>query len=197
LITDAGSTKRQIVERARRPQRAAQFLGGHPMAGKEVRGVQAAEAGLFTGRSYFLTPAETGEENTDIAVEFRQFLGDMGCNVHIANPSRHDCIVAYTSHLAQLTSTGLANVISEHLGDAAIPGAGPGLQDMTRLAASSYDLWADIVATNTEEIDAAPANYIEQLTNIRQSLPNKLQSQFKIASNFAKSLRNPSTSHKI
>ncbi len=197
LITDAGSTKRQIVERARRPQRAAQFLGGHPMAGKEVRGVQAAEAELFAGRSYFLTPMEKGDESTEAALEFRELLGKMRCNVHIATPADHDRTVAYTSHLAQLASTGLASLISEDLGDDAIPGAGPGLHDMTRLAASSYDLWADILATNTGEIDAALARYIDHLTDIRKSLGNNLQPTFKIASNFAKSLRNPPTSNRI
>ena len=189
LITDAGSTKTAIVERARRPQRRAQFIGGHPMAGKEVRGVLAAEADLFEGRSYFLTPDTTEEANSDAVLEFRKWLEDIRCNVHLAKPAEHDRIVAYTSHLAQLASTALAGTISSSLGRSARPGAGPGLQDMTRLALSSYDLWADILATNSMEIDKALGDYIAHLMHIRSTLPLNLENQFKAVSNFAKSLR--------
>ena len=190
LITDAGSTKTAIVDRAVRPQREAQFLGGHPMAGKELRGVLAAEADLFVGRSYFLTPALPGEENSAAALEFREWLEKINCRVHLASPAEHDRTVAYTSHLPQLASTALAGLIDASMGVAALPGAGPGLIDMTRLAMSSYDLWADILATNSKEVDTALANYIAQLTHIRESLPKDLRNEFKTSSNFAKSLRN-------
>ena len=190
LITDAGSTKADIVDRAFRPQRKAQFLGGHPMAGKELRGVLAAEADLFAGRSYFLTPTAVGEESTEAAMEFREWLAKFHCQLHIAAPAEHDRIVAYTSHLPQLASTALAGLIEGRMGAAAVPGAGPGLIDMTRLAMSSYDLWADILATNSKEVDTALASYIAQLTHIRESLPKGLRNDFKTSSNFAKSLRN-------
>jgi prephenate dehydrogenase len=190
LITDAGSTKRAIVEAARRPQRAAQFLGGHPMAGKEVQGVLHAEADLFVDRSYFLTPESDSDAHSEVATEFQNWLTRIRCKVHFARPAEHDRIVAYTSHLAQLASTGLAGVVGARLADAAIPGAGPGLQDMTRLAMSGYDLWADILATNVGEIDAALAAYISQLTDIKAGLQKDLENHFKSASIFAKSLRN-------
>jgi prephenate dehydrogenase len=191
LITDAGSTKSVIVERARRPQRRAQFLGGHPMAGKEVRGVLAAEAGLFTGRSYFLTPNEPAESETENAMELRQWLSKFQCNIHFATTEQHDRIVAYTSHLAQLASTALAATIANKLGAVtAAPGAGPGLMDMSRLAMSSYDLWSEILVTNSKQIDIALGDFIEVLTQIRASLPNDLENQFKTAASFAKSLRN-------
>ena len=190
LITDAGSTKAAIMERARRPQRCAQFLGGHPMAGKEVRGVLAAEADLFVNRSYFLTPETPTEAGTEAALELRAWLGKVGANVYVASAAEHDGIVAYTSHLAQLTSTALAGTVAARLGAAAKPGAGPGLQDMTRLALSSYDLWADILATNSAEIDRALGEYIAHLTAVRAGLPQNLKGQFEAASQFAKSLRN-------
>jgi prephenate dehydrogenase len=191
LITDAGSTKAVIVDRARRPARKAQFLGGHPMAGKEVRGVAAAEAGLFAGRSYFLTPEQAPEIETESASELRYWLDAFQCNVHCAAPDQHDRIVAYTSHLAQLASTALAGAIANKLGvETAIPGAGPGLIDMSRLAMSSYDLWSEILVTNSKQIDIALGDFIEVLTQIRASMPNNLENQFKTASSFAKSLRN-------
>jgi prephenate dehydrogenase len=181
LITDAGSTKTTIVGRATRPGRQAQFLGGHPLA---------AEAELFAGRSYFLTPTEPAEAETDNALELRVWLTKFRCNVFCATPDQHDRIVAYTSHLAQLTSTALTAAIASKLGAEAAPGAGPGLMDMSRLAMSSYDLWSEILVTNSKQIDIALGDFIEVLTLMRASLPAGLENQFKTASSFAKSLRN-------
>jgi prephenate dehydrogenase len=190
LITDAGSTKSVIVERARRVERKAQFLGGHPMAGKEVRGVLAAESGLFAGRSYFLTPSQPGDENTESVAEFRSWLSKFHCNIHCSSPEEHDRIVAYTSHLAQLVSTALAGTIADRLGSTAVPGTGPGLMDMSRLAMSSYDLWAEILVTNCKQIDNALGDFIAELVHIRSCLPKELENRFQTAASFAKSLRN-------
>jgi prephenate dehydrogenase len=190
LITDAGSTKAAITAAANRPGRAAQFLGGHPMAGKEVRGAEAADPDLFQGRTYFLTPREVTELETPPAKWFTGWLEGMGARIVPIAPAAHDHLVAYSSHLAQMAATALAATVSEEFGAAARTGAGPGLHDMTRLAQSSYELWADIVATNRDAIDGALAAYIGRLEDLRRRLGEaSLADVFEIASQFSLSLR--------
>ena len=191
LITDAGSTKAGIVEKARAAIHSAQFLGGHPMAGKETRGAKSAEAGLFRGRTYFLTPREVSELETPVAASFVGWLRKMGASVAPISPAAHDHLVAHTSHLPQLLPTALAVHLSEALGAAARTGAGPGLLDMSRLAMSSYDIWDDILRTNSQEIIAAIDSLQRTLDQVRSRVGGDgMRDPFEIASNFAKSLRN-------
>lgn len=191
LITDAGSTKVAIAEKARNSIRSAQFLGGHPMAGKETRGARSAEAGLFQGRTYFLTPREVAELETPMAASFVGWLKMTGANVVPISPAAHDHLVAHTSHLPQLLSTALSVHLSEALGGAARTGAGPGLLDMSRLALSSYDIWDDILRTNGPEIIAAIDSMQRTLEQVRARVGGDgMRDPFEIASNFAKSLRN-------
>src|SRR5450432_2944248 len=110
LVTDAGSTKSAIVERAGAISRC-QFLGGHPMAGREQRGVEAADPGLFRGRPYVLTPRSEAELHTPQARDFVDWIERIGAFTVILSPAEHDRIVAYTSHLPQLASTGLAALL--------------------------------------------------------------------------------------
>jgi prephenate dehydrogenase len=176
LVTDAGSTKCEIVDTARQTITRGQFLGGHPMAGKETRGAAAAEGGLFRGRTWVLTPDEPAELATPAAREFREWLERIGARVTVLDCDEHDRIVARTSHLPQLASTALGALLAEakHL-----EVSGSGLTDMTRLALSSYDLWRDILATNSEHIDRALAAYIQELEHIRENLRTRqLQEEF-------------------
>jgi prephenate dehydrogenase len=171
LITDAGSTKRTIVERAAKYLRAGQFLGGHPVAGKETRGVGAADAELFRSRSYILTPQSASELHTPLAGEFVRWLKRIGAEVEIMSVESHDRALAFTSHLPQLLSTALASVISREFSqNDALPPAGPGLQDMTRLAQSPFEIWRDILDTNTAEVRHALEVYIDKLSNFRDNL---------------------------
>ncbi len=176
LVTDAGSTKQMIVEEALSSLRRCAFLGGHPMAGKAERGVAAAEAGLFQGRPWILTAA--------MDHPLRKWLAAIGAREIVMDAGRHDELVAWSSHLPQLASTALASVISNRAPDAAAV-AGPGLLDATRLAMSSYDLWRDIIDTNSPAIFAALDAYIEKLQSLRASL----EPEFKTASEFARRLR--------
>jgi prephenate dehydrogenase len=190
LVTDAGSTKCEIVDAAMQHLARCQFLGGHPMAGKERRGAKEASADLFRGQIWVLTPVDAGAMDTEAAHEFRYWLARIGARVAVLNCEAHDAIVALTSHLPQLASTALAAVLGEKLvkGQAAISGSG--LNDMTRLALSSYDLWRDILATNAERIDAALASYIQELEHIRENLRTReLQEEFARASRFAERVR--------
>jgi len=176
LVTDAGSTKCKIVDLARQSIRRAQFLGGHPMAGKEKRGAAAADADLFRGRMWVLTPDEPAELETPAAREFRASLESMGARITVMDCDEHDRVVALTSHLPQLASTALASTVA---GSARMEISGPGLYDMTRLAASSYELWRDILATNTDHIDRSLALYIQMLEHMRENLRTRqLQEEF-------------------
>jgi prephenate dehydrogenase len=186
LITDAGSTKQTIVSTASANIHRCQFLGGHPMAGKESRGAQAAEANLFSGRPYILTP---GNLETEAAQTFQTYLRKIGAKIVILGADDHDHLVAYSSHLPQLASTAMASMIAEVSPDSAQV-AGPGLVDSTRLALSSYDLWRDIVSTNTEPIVEALTAYIQKLDHLRENLRTRqLQEEFTAAATFARQLR--------
>jgi prephenate dehydrogenase len=180
LVTDAGSTKTEIVDVARQHIRHGQFLGGHPMAGKEQRGASAADGKLFHGRTWVLTPDEAAELETPSACEFRGWLEKIGARVVVLDSDRHDALVALTSHLAQLASTALASTVLDSIPDPRdLRVAGPGLADMTRLALSSYDLWRDILATNTEDIDRALELYVQKLEHMRENLRTRqLQEEF-------------------
>ena len=153
LVTDAGSTKAAICERGRKLKR---FVGGHPMAGKESRGVEEADADLFRGRPYVLTAREP---------ELERWIERIGARLVFLDPAEHDRQVAFVSHLPQLISTALASVLSgkENV-------AGPAASDLTRLALSPYEIWRDIFATNADPIDAALQAFIARLEEIRRQL---------------------------
>jgi prephenate dehydrogenase len=191
LVTDAGSTKCEIVDAASQYLSRCQFLGGHPMAGKEKRGAAEAEGGLFHGRPWVLTPDDPSELETPAAREFRSWLNGIGARTLVLDPDEHDRMVSLTSHLPQLASTALAAALEERLGSTGRPvAAGPGLVDATRLALSSYDLWRDILATNPSHIDSALAIYIQELEHIRENLRTRqLQEEFQRAATFAGRLR--------
>jgi prephenate dehydrogenase len=193
LVTDAGSTKCEIVDLARHNIVRCQFLGGHPMAGKEKRGAAEADPGLFRDRTWALTPDEPAEMATPGARDFRSWIERIGARIMILDAEEHDRVVALTSHLPQLASTALAATVAERMG--ASPRwrmAGPGLEDMTRLALGSYDLWRDILATNTEHIERALAVYIQKLEHMRENLRTRqLQEEFERGGAMAGRLRTP------
>jgi prephenate dehydrogenase len=193
LVTDAGSTKTEIVDLARQHIHGAQFLGGHPMAGKEQRGASAADGNLFRGRTWVLTPDEPTELETRGACELLDWLHKIGARLVVLDCVKHDALVALTSHLAQLASTALAATVSDSISETSqLRVAGPGLVDMTRLALSSYDLWRDILATNSEQIDRAVELYIQKLEHLRENLRTRqLQEEFGRAAELAARLRRP------
>ncbi|MBY0505735.1 MAG: prephenate dehydrogenase/arogenate dehydrogenase family protein [Bryobacteraceae bacterium] len=176
LVTDAGSTKRLIVERAAGLPR---FVGGHPMAGKEQQGVESAEEGLFRGRPWILTG--------DPGAEFTGWLEKIGARIVRLTPEEHDAQVALSSHLPQLLSTALASQLTGQVGTGT---AGPGLESMTRLALSSHDLWRDILATNRPAIAAALGQFATVLDEVRGELEHGgLDTRFVKAREFARSIR--------
>lgn len=170
LVTDAGSTKAEILDCAKRSVRRAIFLGGHPMAGKEIRGVSGADADLFRGRTYLLCPLQPEDMQDHRVAAFSKLLEGIGAQVHVLPAKAHDQLVALTSHLPQLISTALSSTLESALAGQDLAAAGPGLLDMTRLALSSFDIWSDILATNPDAIGAALDTYIGQLRQIRERL---------------------------
>ncbi len=185
LVTDAGSTKHAIVKQAERSIHRARFIGGHPMAGKETRGVESADANLFRGRTYVLTPRVA----SDVPQEFLDLLASIGARVVVVTPEEHDRVVSFTSHLPQLLSTALAATVAENV-EENLEVAGPGLIDSTRLALSAYDLWRDILATNEEEVARAITAMQVKLDHLRDNLKTReLQKEFEIAANLAARLR--------
>jgi prephenate dehydrogenase len=191
LITDAGSTKGQIVATASKMVRRCLFLGGHPMAGKETRGVGSAEADLFQGRTYVLTPAVRSDMEKPQARWLVEWIRRMGALPLVMDPDEHDRVVSFTSHLPQLASTALAAVVADNLdGPEDLRVAGPGLAGTTRLARSSYDLWRDILATNANAVDQALSAYIQKLEHLRENLRTReIEQEFQRAAELAGRLR--------
>jgi prephenate dehydrogenase len=179
LITDAGSTKAAICARAAEKIHRGQFVGGHPMAGKEARGAAEAEASLFRGRPYILTsPCQ----------ELEQLVGSFGARVVILPAEEHDRLVALTSHLPQLISTALAASIGTEPEASRV--AGPAAMDLTRLALSPYEIWRDIFATNAPNIDAALGVFIAKLEGLRDELRTpQIEQEFENAAAEARRLR--------
>jgi prephenate dehydrogenase len=196
LVTDAGSTKSEIVRRSSDVFVRTQFLGGHPMAGKETRGVVVADAGLFRGRPYILTPSRPADIETPAAKSFLSWIEAIGARPCVLSPKQHDETVALTSHLPQMLATSLASLLDQQQSRAGLlHAAGPGLFDSTRLALSPWGVWADILATNSDAIDAALAAQAAHLDQLRQELKRNgdLQHYFEAGRRFAEDLRKNNT----
>ena len=188
LVTDAGSTKACIVHAARVLTRC-QFLGGHPLAGSERRGVRHADAELFRGRTYVLTPEAPADLETPRARQFRDWLDRIGAVPLVLTAEQHDRIVAYTSHLPQLASTALAGLLQARQ-EIPLQVSGPALRDSTRLALCSYEIWGDILSTNPAAIEEALAAYIEALDQMRRDLrSDQMTGRFEAGARFAERLR--------
>lgn len=188
LISDAGSTKTAIVEAARRHLPPAAFLGGHPMAGKEQRGAEAADAQLFRGRPYVLTPLGEHEQSAD----FQSWLERIGARIVVMDPRLHDRTVALTSHLPQLLSTALAATLSKQKNEHITEVFGPGLLDMTRLSLSAPEVWMSVLETNKEAVNQALLEFKSVLNEIQLHLNDgTLVDQFMSAAAFSSDIRKP------
>jgi prephenate dehydrogenase len=194
LITDVGSTKRQLCERAvrlyNRPGKAT-FLPGHPMAGKESGGAALAEATLFNGCTWLFTPVTTTTPEPALAAEWRTWVTRFGAHVRDLEPAQHDELCAWVSHLPQMLSTALAALLQETFaadpaGLAAVQAiGGRALRETTRLGSSPYSMWRDVALTNTEPIAATLLALEQRLQHIRENLRTpELRNEFAIANNF-------------
>ncbi|HYE25303.1 MAG TPA: prephenate dehydrogenase [Clostridia bacterium] len=185
LITDAGSTKADISAEAGAvfgPNFLRRFLPGHPMAGKEVSGMEHADAGLFRNAPWVLTPPGGRNALIDPALsrgvhsEFIAWLERIGARVVVTTAETHDRVLAYTSHLPQVLSTALAACVSEAVGEepALRELSGRALRDMIRLAKSNPQVWAEISAANRENLGEAIERLERQLAALRTALGTEI-----------------------
>lgn len=171
LVTDGGSTKRDVIEAARRAlgPRVAQFVPAHPIAGGEKSGAAAAEAGLFRGRRVILTPLR---ENTAASVErIGGAWSACGAKLSTMEPEEHDRVLSTVSHLPHLLAYALAHEVATR-GNAGrlFEIAGAGFRDFTRLASSSPEMWRDICLNNRDLLLADLARFEGKLAEIRRLL---------------------------
>ena len=194
LVTDVGSVKRALVERARGHYNlsdSAGFLPGHPMAGKEVSGAANADANLFDGAAWLFT--ETPESRAmhplsqAVANEWRGWVEKLNCRVFDLDPERHDVLCAWVSHLPQFVSTALTALLQDEFvaKDEVLPVGGRALREMTRLGGSPYSMWRDIAHTNTEAIAASLLALEQRLAHLRENLKTpELREEFERANQF-------------
>jgi prephenate dehydrogenase len=193
LVTDLGSTKRRICERAAEIYvQGPLFLGGHPMAGKERSGLENADPELLQNARYVLTPVRPGDLDDQRVQAFRELVAAVGARPIISDPATHDLAVGYLSHLPQLLSSGLASLVEEKHAAAglALELAATGFRDVTRLADSPYSVWRDICLTNSENIRSALDALIQKLEFIKDHLRDReLESEFLAAHRLRDRLR--------
>jgi prephenate dehydrogenase len=168
VVTDTGSTKRAIVAAARTLPPKFTFIGGHPLGGSAKGGLENARPDLFKGRPWLLTP--TGE-NGDAFDKLTAFVKALGAVPRSIDAAAHDRVLAFLSHLPQLTASALMQVVGEAVGEDGLALAGRGLADTTRLASSPAEIWRDIAATNADEIGPALDELIAVLQDLRRDLP--------------------------
>jgi len=196
LLTDVGSTKSSVAQQALKvfgKNAAKRFLAGHPMAGKELSGVDYADADLFQDAVWFLTPL-AGQNlrnlNEGLIAEFAGWIDQIGARIATVPPDEHDRLCAWISHLPQMISTALAAALVEEYGDEAplLAAGGRALREMTRISASPYSMWRDVAITNKKNIEDALLKLEQRLAHIRENLGTRqLAEEFEAAHQLRKS----------
>jgi prephenate dehydrogenase len=172
VVTDVGGTKRTIVEAAAALPTPLTFVGGHPLGGGARGGFEFATASLFTRRPWIFTPP-VGEPTPAARAAIDRlsaFVTGLGAHPTTMTAAEHDRLLALISHLPQLASTALMEVVGTTVAGTGLKLAGQGLVDTTRLASSPADVWRDICLTNTDEIGRALDLLIERLSDLRSDL---------------------------
>jgi len=168
VVTDVGSVKAPIVDAVSGHGRAERFVGGHPMAGSEQDGLDGADADLFVGATWVLTPVAGTDPDAHAAV--RGLAAAVGAEVVEIAPTEHDALVAVVSHVPQLAATTLMDVAASGGEGSALllRLAAGGFRDMTRIAASHPAIWPDICAANRDAIVDALDRYVDALGAVRR-----------------------------
>ncbi len=190
LVSDVSSTKAAIARSA--AEAGVDFIGMHPIAGREQQGYHASHDELLAGRTVVVCADEIILSRPD-ARNLVELLQSIGCRITVMSPEEHDRIVAAISHLPQLLSTALIN-FCEH----DIDKSGPGFSTLTRLAGSSWDIWKDIVSTNRENIASELNEFSRELDkladDIRNNRMDRIRAGFEKANMLYGNLRNNSSS---
>lgn len=183
VVTDVGSTKHAIVSAAAVHRRdGVHFVGGHPMAGSEHRGVGAADPFLFQNAIYVLTPSP---DTPDFVVDkLSRLVRRLGARPMRMTPREHDRAAAAVSHLPQMMATSLVSLIGRMTEAEGLPirMAAGGFRDLTRIASSPYEMWRDICRTNAAPIREMIDLYIESLEAVRGAVDeDRLEQAFSVA----------------
>lgn len=149
VVTDVGSTKRGVLRAAAQVELRG-FVGGHPMAGAEVDGLAGARADLFAGRPWFIVPGEDAPAEAVEQVE--RLAAGVGALPSRVDATTHDRVMAYVSHLPQLTAVALMNAAGASTGPQGLMMAGRAFREMTRVAVSPPGMWQGILASNDDFI---------------------------------------------
>jgi len=163
-VTDVGGVKAGVVAAVDHPR----FIGGHPMAGSELDGLDGADADLFIGAAWVLTPTETTDPDAFALVHGT--IAALGAEVVAIEPDRHDAIVAVVSHVPHLTAAALMGVASNHAEEEQGPLlrlAAGGFRDMTRISAGHPGIWPDVCADNAEAITTVLDELLAELHHLR------------------------------
>ncbi|HEY3397308.1 MAG TPA: prephenate dehydrogenase/arogenate dehydrogenase family protein [Armatimonadota bacterium] len=169
LVTDAGSAKAGIVAAAAALPPSVRFVGGHPMAGSEQAGLAWASPDLFAGAHYFLTP--TAATDPAALAQLQELVPALGAVPVLVDPAEHDRRVALTSHLPHLLAWALCRAASE--GDSPerlAPFTAGAWRDTTRIAASSPELWAEILLANRKAVQEAAGRWEQCLDELLTAL---------------------------
>jgi prephenate dehydrogenase len=178
LLTDGGSTKQAVVESAVKvfgKGASRKFLAGHPMAGKEMCGVDFADAELFQNAVWFLCPLPGQNLNEGLFAQYTECIEAIGARIVMLPAAEHDHLCAWVSHLPQMMSTALAAALVEEFGEGApvLPAGGRALQEMTRISASPYSMWRDVAISNQKNIEKALWKVEQRLAHIRENLATR------------------------
>lgn len=171
LIMDVGSTKREVIDAARRvlKDQVGVFVPAHPIAGKELAGVEHADPELYTGRQVILTPIE--RTLTAQLERAKQVWAALGCHVKLMSPEAHDAAYAAVSHLPHMIAFALMNAIrDQQQAQEFLSLAGPGFRDFTRIAASDPAVWRDILMSNKEELLAQSKHFQRALHALEMAI---------------------------
>jgi prephenate dehydrogenase len=174
IVTDAGSTKRDVVAAARQGLGAqvARFVPAHPIAGAEHSGAAAANAALFRGRRVVLTPLEENRPQDVDAIA--ALWSGIGARVSRMSPAEHDEVFAAVSHLPHLLAYALVDEFSKRPNSAQLFGyAAGGFRDFTRIASSHPEMWRDICVANSDQLLKEISHFSSELEKIRKFLENR------------------------
>jgi prephenate dehydrogenase len=165
IVTDAGSTKRELVAALGGDER---FIGGHPLAGAETAGVQNARADLFEGARWYLTPTE--RSSGILYDRLQRLVSELGARPQAIDAAAHDRLMATVSHLPHVLANVLAAQAAAELtrDSERLPEVGPSFRDATRVAGSNPAIWGDIFSANREAIAAAIDDVVARLGEARE-----------------------------
>ena len=173
LIMDVGSSKRDVVDAARRvlKQDVGVFVPCHPITGREVSGVENADAALYAGKQVIITPIER-----TLTAKLEQATAPwrgLGCEVVNMSPESHDAAYAAVSHLPHLVAFALMNsIVAQPEGREYLSLAGPGFRDFSRIAASDPQMWRDVLIANREELARQTGLFQQALDDLQRLIAN-------------------------